>query len=106
VASKVKKKQKKKLIDPELSDTVKSAENILTNAKTFIEATKRTRTDETRITMNVVTASIGGKNIKSKTNLPKKIGVHHRRLSVGMRIRELVLKSDKSFLNFRKENKK
>jgi hypothetical protein len=103
VASKVKIKKNKKLIDPELSDTAKSAENILTNAKTFIEATKRTRTDETRITMNVVT---GGKKIKSKTNLAKKIGVPHRRLSGGMRIREHVLKSDKSFLNFRKENKK
>jgi Cu2+-containing amine oxidase len=73
VASKVKKKQKKKLIDPELSDTVKSAENILTNAKTFIEATKRTRTDETRITMNVVTASIGGKKLKVRLIWQKRL---------------------------------
>ena len=67
VASNVKKKES--IIDPELSDTVKSAENILTNVKTFIEATKRKRTDEARITMNVVTASIIGENLKSKTNL-------------------------------------
>jgi hypothetical protein len=38
----------------------------LTNVKTFIEATKRKRTDEARITMNVVTASISGENLKSK----------------------------------------
>lgn len=70
MASNVKKKES--IIDPELSDTVKSAENILTNVKTFIEATKRKRTDEARITMNVVTASIIGENLKSKTNLARK----------------------------------
>jgi hypothetical protein len=43
-----------------MSDTVKSEENILTNVKTFIEATKRKRTVGARITMNVVTASISG----------------------------------------------
>ena len=74
----------------------------MTNAKTFIEATKRTRTDETRIAMNVVTASISGEHLKSKTNLAKKIGVPRRRLSGGMRIREHVLKSDKYCFTFSK----
>ena len=99
VASRV---SKKTIIDPELSDTVKSEENILTNVKTFIEATKRKRTDKARITMNVVTASISGKNLKSKTNLAKKIGVPRRRLSGGMRIQEHVFKSDKSCFKFSK----
>jgi hypothetical protein len=51
--------------------------------KTFIEATKRKRTVGARITMNVVTASICGGNLKSKTNLTKKIDVPRRRLSGG-----------------------
>ena len=68
----------------------------MTNVKIFIEATQRKKKDETRIRMNVVTASISGENLKSKTNLAKKIGVPRRRLSGGMRIREHVLKSEKS----------
>ena len=52
--------------------------------------------------MNVVTASISGENLKSKTNLAKKIGVPRRRLSGGMRMREHVFKSDKSCLKFSK----
>jgi hypothetical protein len=52
--------------------------------------------------MNVVTASISGENLKSKTNLAKKIGVPRRRLSGGMRIREHVFKSGKSCFKFSK----
>jgi len=52
--------------------------------------------------MNVVTASISGENLKSKTNLAKKIGVPRRRLSGGMRMREYVFKSDKACFKFSK----
>ena len=52
--------------------------------------------------MNVVTASICGGNLKSKTNLTKKIDVPRRRLSGGMRIRKHVFKSDKSCFKFSK----
>jgi hypothetical protein len=77
----------------------KTAEKVLCNLQTFIGKSKLKRNDDSRMTMNVLTASVSGEDISdpaSDRNIAKILGLKPRRLFGGKRIRTQILKTEKS----------
>ena len=68
----------------------KTAEKVLCNLQTFIAKSKLKRNDDSRMTMNVLTASVSGEDISdpaSDRKIAKVLGLKPRRLFGGKRIR-------------------
>ena len=77
----------------------KATENLIENMQTFINKSKLKRSNESRMTMNILTASVSGEEINDSLKdrvIAKKIGLKPRRLFGGKRIRTQILKSEKS----------
>ncbi|WAR05734.1 hypothetical protein MAR_021103 [Mya arenaria] len=72
---------------------------VLDNLYDAISRSKIKLSDEKRVEMHTIIASVSGENIsqsKAKTNLAKRLGVSVRRISGGQRLRGKVLTSSKS----------
>ena len=77
---------KKKLVK---HSEYKTAEKVLCNLQTFIGKSKLKRNDDSRMTMNVLTASVSGEDISdtaSDRKIAKVLGLKPRRLFGGKRI--------------------
>lgn len=76
-----------------------TAEKIIENLHTFIHKSKLKRNDDSRMTMNILSASVSGESVndpKADRNIAKKLGLKPRRLFGGKTIRTQILKTDKS----------
>jgi hypothetical protein len=74
---------KKKLVK---HSEFKTAEKVLCNLQTFIGKSKLKRNDDSRMTMNVLTASVSGEDISdpaSDSKIAKVLGLKPRRLFGG-----------------------
>ncbi|CAC5405684.1 unnamed protein product [Mytilus coruscus] len=69
---------------------------VLEDMKIAISETKLKRTDQARLSMNVLSASVSGncvKQLRSKLSLAKKLGVPARRISSGFTLRNKISKT-------------
>lgn len=78
----------------------KATENAIEHLKTFISESKLKRSNESRMAMNIVSASLSGEEINHDSAKDRaiaiKLGLKPRRLFGGKRIRTQILKSEKS----------
>lgn len=73
--------------------------HVLDNMKEFVQSKKMKRSNEARVAMTLITASVSGENIsdnKVKVSLAKRLGLHTRRIAGGKRVRTKVLTSERS----------
>ncbi|OWF48696.1 hypothetical protein KP79_PYT01132 [Mizuhopecten yessoensis] len=75
--------------------------NIISNLKDLVTVTKKRRSNEARATMNLVSASISGENLKvtkTKTHAAKRLGFQPRRVYGGYKKRLSVFTSENASL--------
>ena len=79
--------------------------NVLKDIKNTIDNTKNRRSDEARVTMALLTASVSGESIKqsrSRVSLAKRLGVSVKRLARSAPARTQILHSNKSCFEYTK----
>jgi hypothetical protein len=97
---------KSKLI-PSSADEIELllSRNALKDIKNTIDNTKNRRSDEARVTMALLTASVSGESIKqsrSRVSLAKRLGVSVKRLARSAPARTQILHSNKSCFEYTK----
>lgn len=93
------KKVKSNNVSPIDIQNIEVAVPVVEALQTVIKETKFRRSEDARATMNVLVAAVSGESVvknKVKNKVARSLGLPARRVSKGVRIRENVLKSDKS----------
>ncbi|MES9904038.1 MAG: hypothetical protein ABW168_15355 [Sedimenticola sp.] len=91
------------IISKEENGDIVLANALLADIKCIVSETKQKRSDNARMTMNIVSASVSGSDIyksKSKTKLAKRLCITPRRISGGKRVRCHIMHSELMSLKF------